>query len=233
MNQRDHFSCTSDDAVVYILDGSRSTRETLAYLLESLNQNCRGFGTIEALLEAYEPARIACLLLDCALDGSGGVGVQARLERVGVNLPLIFMSRCGDVPMAVRAMKAGAVDFLTVPICDRDLLDAVQRGQALDRLRRRRGDALEQVMQRFKTLTPRERQVMSLVGSGLMNKQAAQELSLSEISVKIHRGNVMRKMGAKTLADLVRMNEMLGSHALETGGATHLTSAARGAFLQR
>jgi FixJ family two-component response regulator len=231
MNQRDHFSCS--DAVVYILDGSRSTRETLAYLLESLNQSCRGFDTIEALLEGYEPERIGCLLLDSALDGSGGLGVRARLERERVCLPLIFMSRHGDVPMAVRAMKAGAVDFLTVPICDRDLLDAVQRGQALDRLRRRRGDALEQVMQRFKTLTPRERQVMSLVASGLMNKQAAQELSLSEISVKIHRGNVMRKMGAKTLADLVRMNEMLGSHALETGGAMHLTSAARGAFLQR
>lgn len=232
MNQCDHFSDTHDDAIVYILDSSKSTRETLSYLLESLNQPCRGFATFEAFLAAYQPERVGCVLANIAADGDG-LGMQAQLARHQIGLPLIFMSCAGDVPTAVRAMKAGAVDFLTVPICDRDLLEAVQRGQQLDSLRRQRDDVRDQVIRCFKSLTPRERQVMSLVGSGLMNKQAAQELSLSEISVKIHRGNVMRKMRAKTLADLVRMNEMLGTHALETGGAMHLTSAARGAFLQR
>ena len=153
---------------------------------------------------------VSCLLLDVRLQGLSGLDFQAELNRDGVHLPVIFMTGHGDIPMSVRAMKAGALDFLAKPFRDQDLLDAVNLALAADRERRAREQAAQGLHDCYASLTPREREIMALAASGLMNKQIAGDLGTSEITVKIHRGNAMRKMQARTFADLVRMAEALG-----------------------
>jgi FixJ family two-component response regulator len=155
----------------------------------------------------------SCLVLDVRLPGLSGLDLQAELAKANIHIPVIFMTGHGDIPMSVQAMKAGAVDFLPKPFRDQDMLDAVATALERDRQQRRAANQLSDLQARFETLTQREREVMSLVAAGLMNKQIAGELGISEITVKIHRGQVMRKMGARSLADLVKMAEVLRGHS--------------------
>jgi len=155
------------------------------------------------------PDAPACLVLDVRLPGTGGLELQEYLTHVNIRLPVILMTGFGDIPMSVKGMKAGAVDFLTKPIRDQDLLDAVAAAIRMDQRRRQEAAQIAQLQERYVLLTPRERQVIALVASGLMNKQVANELSISEVTVKMHRGSAMRKLGAKSVARLARMAELL------------------------
>jgi FixJ family two-component response regulator len=168
------------------------------------------FGSAADFLKYKLPDAAACLVLDIRLPGISGLDFQAELSQAGIHVPIIFITGHGDIPMTVRAMKAGAVEFLTKPFRDQDLLDAVQIAVERDRARRSLEKTLYEVRTHFEALTPREQQVIGFVTAGLMNKQIAAELGVSEITVKVHRGNVMKKMGARSLADLVRMAEALG-----------------------
>jgi FixJ family two-component response regulator len=161
-------------------------------------------------LETELPDVASCLVLDIRLPGPSGLDFQAELAKANIQIPIIFMTGHGDIPMTVKAMKAGAIDFLTKPFRDQDMLDAVATAIERDRARRKEQKAVAELRAVFETLTTRERDVFALVASGLMNKQIAAEIGLAEITVKIHRGHLMRKMGARSLADLVRMAEMLG-----------------------
>ena len=167
------------------------------------------FGTAMELLQTKLPDVPGCLILDVRLPGLSGLDIQSELAKANILTPIIFMTGHGDIPMSVRAMKAGAVDFLTKPFRDQDMLDAVVTAIERDRQRRKQDKEVSGVRALFDSLSPREREVMALVTAGLMNKQVAAEVGLSEITVKIHRGNVMKKMAARTLADLVRMAETL------------------------
>jgi len=168
------------------------------------------FGSAPELLQTKLPDVASCLVLDIRLPKRSGLDFQTELANAGIKIPIIFITAHGDVPMTVRAMKAGAVDFLIKPFRDQDLLDAVTIALERDRKRREEAKGLEDVKSLFESLTPREREVMTLVTTGLMNKQIAAEIGVTEITVKIHRGHAMRKMKAKSLADLVRMAEALG-----------------------
>jgi FixJ family two-component response regulator len=168
------------------------------------------FGSAAELLQSKLPNVASCLVLDIRLPGVSGLDFQADLAKADVHIPIIFITGHGDIPMSVQAMKAGAVDFLTKPFRDQDMLDAVTKALERDRKRREADKAVSSLRLLFESLTRREQEVMALVTAGLMNKQIAAELSLSEITVKIHRGHVMRKMAARSLADLVRMAEILG-----------------------
>jgi FixJ family two-component response regulator len=168
------------------------------------------FGSARELLESELPDVASCLVLDIRLPGPSGLDFQAELAKADIQIPIIFMTGHGDIPMTVKAMKAGAIDFLTKPFRDQDMLDAVATAIERDRTRRKDQKAVAELRAVFETLTTRERDVFALVASGLMNKQIAAEIGLAEITVKIHRGHLMRKMGARSLADLVRMAEMLG-----------------------
>jgi len=205
MNQIDY-----SDAMVYIVDDEAPLRDAISSLLRSVGMRIAAFPSVAEFLAAPRPDATSCLLLDVRLQGVSGLDFQAELNRDGVALPIIFMTGHGDIPMSVRAMKAGAIDFLAKPFRDQDLLDAIHAALLADRERRRRDHALQGVTARYATLTPREREIMALAARGLMNKQIAGEVGTSEITVKIHRGNAMRKMEAKTFADLVRMAESLG-----------------------
>lgn len=201
----------ADEAVVHIIDDDESLRSALDSLFRSTGLVTRLYDSVSAFMADAPPAGAAgCLVLDVRLPGMSGLDFQQRLEELGIRLPAILMTGHGDIPMTVRAMKAGAVDFLAKPFRDQEMLDAV--AAALDRNRQRRNEdgRLDDLKTHYATLTPRERQVMGLVAAGRLNKQVAGELDLSEITVKIHRGSAMRKMGARTLADLVRMAEALG-----------------------
>jgi FixJ family two-component response regulator len=167
------------------------------------------FGSAGDFLRQTRPDHPSCLVLDVRLPGLSGLDFQAELSKGDAQLPIIFITGHGDIPMTVRAMKAGAVEFLTKPFRDQELLDAVQRGLQLDRDRREQQKPLAALQARFKTLTARELEVITFVSRGLMNKQIAGELGVSEITVKVHRGNAMRKLGAKSLADLVRMAQVM------------------------
>jgi FixJ family two-component response regulator len=199
-----------DTPVVHIVDDDPELLKALDSLFRSVGMETRLHGSVQDFLDGSCPDAPGCIVLDVRLPGVSGLDFQARLEGYGIRLPVVMMTGHGDVPMSVRAMKAGAVDFLTKPFRDGDMLDAIGAAIDRDRERRRREGALAGLTGRFATLTPREREVMSLVTAGRMNKQVAGELGLSEITVKIHRGSVMRKMGARTLADLVRMADALG-----------------------
>lgn len=201
---------SSEEPIVFVIDDDASMREALRSLFESVGLRVEVFGSASEFLQSKLPDVASCLILDIRLPRVSGLDFQVDLATAGIHIPIIFMTGHGDIPMSVRAMKAGAIDFLTKPFRDQDMLDAVT--MAIERDRKRRNDAkiLSDLQARLATLTPREREVMALVVSGLMNKQIAAEIGTAEITVKIHRGHIMRKMAAKSLADLVRMAEWLG-----------------------
>ncbi|WP_312327450.1 response regulator [Stenotrophomonas sp.] len=196
--------------LVVVVDDDAAVRDALDSLLRSVGLQTRVLGSPAELLQAELPDVPGCIVLDVRLPGISGLDLQGQLAAQGIHLPIVFMTGHGDIPMTVRAMKAGAVDFLSKPFRDQDMLDAVSAAIERDSRRRQAGAARDSLEARYATLTPREREVMAHVVAGLMNKQVAGELNLSEITVKIHRGNVMRKMGVRALADLVRQAEALG-----------------------
>jgi FixJ family two-component response regulator len=198
------------EPIVYVVDDDQSMRVALTFLFRSMNLNVQVFGSAAEFLEAQLPNAVSCLVLDVRLPGVNGLEFQDVLARAGIHVPVVFITGHGDIPMSVKAMKAGAIDFLPKPFRDQDMLDAVIRALDHDRKRRESEKAVSSLRGLFESLTPREREVFALVISGLMNKQIAHRLQVSEITVKIHRGHVMRKMEARSLADLVRMAEMLG-----------------------
>jgi FixJ family two-component response regulator len=200
---------TSDRAIVHVVDDDPSLRRALADLFDSVGLATRTYGAARDLLDATLDDTPGCLVVDVRLPDVNGLEFQAHLSHVGIRLPVVMMTGYGDISMSVRAMKSGAVDFLAKPFRDQDMLDAVMAAIERDRQRRAADRDLSQTRERFGTLSPREREVMILVTSGKMNKQVAAELGISEITVKIHRGAAMRKMGARTLADLVRMADLV------------------------
>jgi FixJ family two-component response regulator len=208
-------------SLVIIVDDDAAIRASLDSLFRSVGLETRLFGSSAELLGSLLPDSPGCIVLDIRLPGVSGLDLQGQLIRQGIEFPIIFMTGHGDIPMSVRAMKAGAVDFLAKPFRDQDMLDAVTAALKRDAQRRTEAAAKRDLRARYETLTAREREVMGYVTSGLMNKQAAGLIGLSEITVKIHRGNVMRKMGAKSLADLVRKAEALG--VFQTRGNTDHT----------
>jgi FixJ family two-component response regulator len=201
---------TAEAPIVFVVDDDESVREALRSLFRSVSLKVETFGSAADFLRSELPDVASCLVLDVRLPGVSGLDFQAELAKANIHIPIIFMTGHGDIPMSVQAMKAGAVDFLTKPFRDQDMLDAVAAAIERDRSRRKDEQGLLDVRARFDSLTEREREVMGLVTAGLMNKQIAGELGLSEITVKIHRGHAMRKMAARSLADLVRMAEVLG-----------------------
>ncbi len=198
-----------DNAHVNVVDDDQSVRDALQSLLRSVGLKPRLFTSVADFLASPLPDGPSCLVLDVRLPGKGGLDLQADLAAAGVTVPIIFITGHGDIPMSVRAMKAGAVEFLTKPFRDQDLLDAIQTALAMDREQRETNAADEGLQGRFEDLTPREREVFALVTQGLLNKQIAGEIGVSEITVKVHRGQVMKKLGARTLVDLVRMADRL------------------------
>jgi len=196
--------------IVFVVDDDESMRVALSYLFQSMNLPVKVFASAAELLKSKLPDIVSCLVLDIRLPGVSGLEFQDVLAKAGIRIPIIFITGHGDIPMSVRAMKAGAVDFLTKPFRDQDMLDAVTRALDLDRKRRDGEVAASGLRARLELLTPRQKEVLSLVTSGLMNKQIAGILNVSEITVKIHRGQVMKKMEARSLAELVKMAETLG-----------------------
>lgn len=205
-------AATSEEPVVFVLDDDPDLRESLTDLLQSVRLQVQAFGSARDFLQTQFPDSPSCLILDVRLPGLSGLDLQTELAKINNAIPIIFISGHGDVPMSVRAMKAGAVDFLMKPFREGELLDAVWTALQVDRKRRADAKMLSDLQQLFDTLTSREREVMGFVTEGMLNKQIAHRLGLSQITVKIHRGNVMRKMNASSLADLVRMGELLGVH---------------------
>ena len=200
----------TEEPVVLVIDDDSSLREALRSLLRSVGLRVELFDSASAFLRSNPPASAACLILDIRLPGISGFDLQAELANEDIRIPIIFITAHADVPMSVKAMKSGAIDFLTKPFRDQDLLDAVKAALDRDRKRRSEEEKISGILARFQALTSREKEVMAYVTQGLMNKKIAHELGVSEITVKIHRGNMMRKMTAKSLADLVRMAESLG-----------------------
>ena len=201
------------ELVVFVVDDDASMRQALTSLQQSVPLPVEAFGSVADFLKERRLGNgvaAACLILDVRLPGVSGLDFQAELARADTHLPIIFITGYGDIPMTVRAMKAGAVEFLTKPFREQDLLDAVQLALQRDRDRRIQESAVFETRARFEALTHREQEVFGLVTTGLMNKQIAGELGVSEITAKVHRGNAMRKMGARSLADLVRMADALG-----------------------
>lgn len=201
----------ADETIVYIVDDNEELRLSLDSLFRSVGLKTQLFESSRDFLVAQRTANVSCLVIDVRLPGISGLDFHEQLVQAGSSMPAIFMTGYGDIPMSVRAMKAGAIDFLVKPFRDQDMLDAVSSALEIDRERRQKDHRSEALRERLKQLSHREKQVMTLVSRGLMNKQIAGELSLSEVTVKIHRGSMMRKMNAKTLADLIRMAELLGA----------------------
>jgi len=198
-----------ENSVVHVIDDDVSLRESLGLLLPSVGLEVRSYTSVHEFLDAGDYDGPGCIVLDVRLPGISGLDFQSRRDRFGIHLPIVLMTGHGDVPMSVRAMKAGAVDFLPKPFRDQDMIDAITAAIERDRQRRVSDKALADVRNRFATLSPREQQVMALVTAGKMNKQVAFDLGLSEITVKAYRGAVMEKMAARSFADLVRMADAL------------------------
>jgi FixJ family two-component response regulator len=206
----------SAQQIVFVVEDDASMRRALSNLFESVGLGAETFGSASEMLQRKLPDVASCLVLDVRLPGLSGLDFQAELAKANIHIPIIFMTGHGDIPMTVRAMKGGAVDFLTKPFRDQDMLDAVLTAIERDRKRRETDKIVADLQTLLESLTPREREVFTLVSSGLMNKQIAGELGLAEITVKIHRGHIMKKMGARSLADLVRKAETLGIRRTKT-----------------
>jgi FixJ family two-component response regulator len=207
-SQRD--PATTAERVVFVVDDDEGMRETLSSLFRSVGLRVESFGSTREFAQGKMPDAASCLVLDIRLPGLSGLDFQAELVKAGIRIPIIFMTGHGDIPMSVQAMKAGAIDFLTKPFRDQEMLDAVIR--ALERDQKRRDDEkiVAELRVRLDSLTSREREVITLVVDGLMNKQIAAKLGVSEITVKVHRVNMMRKMKARSVIDLVGMADLLG-----------------------
>lgn len=199
----------TEEPIIYVLDDDLSVRSSLEDLLASVGLRSMLFGSTREFLDTPRPDAPGCLILDIRMPGMSGLDFQEHMARSGISLPVIFITGHGDIPMSVRAMKAGAVEFLTKPFRDQDLLDAIQQGLAQDRSRRQSAAVEAELQRRHASLNLGEQQVMELVVSGLLNKQIAARLNVSEITVKVRRGSVMRKMEADSLADLVKFAERL------------------------
>ena len=196
---------------VFVVDDDADVRDGLKMLLESMGLGCKVFGSTKDFLQEQRPDGASCLILDVRLPGSSGLDFQIELAQGHIDIPIIFMTGHGDIPMSVKAMKAGAVEFLTKPLREQDLLDAVNVALERDRAKRAQDDQLHELRARFESLSDREREVLSLVTAGLLNKQVAAEIDLSEVTVKVHRHNLMKKLGAKSVPDLVRMADLLNA----------------------
>jgi FixJ family two-component response regulator len=202
----------SEGPLVHIIDDDQDIRLSLDSLFRSVGLKSAQYGSAREFLDAKRPDSVSCIVVDVRMPGLSGLDFQDQLTKNGSTIPIVLMTGHGDIPMTVRAMKAGAVDFLAKPFRDQDMLDAVSSALEIDRHRREGDSELSALKARYDDLSQREKQVMALVTTGLMNKQVAGKLSLSEVTVKIHRGSAMRKMEAKSLADLVKMAEVLKIH---------------------
>ncbi len=198
------------EGVVFVVDDDESLRRSLANLVRSVGLRVEAFGSAQEFLRGQHPDVPSCLVLDVRLPGLSGLDLQKRMAEADSEIPIIFITGHGDIPMTVQAMKAGAVEFLTKPFRDQALLDAIQQALERDRHAREQRTKVEELRSRYRSLTPREREVIALVVAGFLNKQIAGELGTSEAAVKVHRQHVMEKMGAGSLADLVRLADRLG-----------------------
>ena len=198
------------EEVVYIIDDDASVRRGLGELLRSVGLGVQTFESSQEFLDSKRPDAPGCIILDVRLPGRSGLEFQSMLQNLGIQLPVIFISAHSDIPISVRAMKSGAIEFLTKPLREQELLDAVHAGIEQDRARRQEAELIAELRARYDSLTPREREIMNLVVTGRVNKQIAAQAGLSEVTVKVHRGHVMQKMRAKSLVDLVRMADSLG-----------------------
>jgi RNA polymerase sigma factor (sigma-70 family) len=201
---------TEQHSIVFVVDDDASLREALKRLIRSVGLQVELFASAEEFLQRKQPNEPGCLILDIRLRGISGLDFQRKLAEANIPIPIIFITGHGDIAMSVRAMKAGALEFLTKPFRDQDLLDAIQAGLARDQARRQRETEIASLRERFEGLTPRERDVLPLVVAGLPNKQVAAEIGTSETTVKVHRSQLMRKMAANSLPELVRMAEKMG-----------------------
>jgi len=199
-----------EQPLVFVIDDDASVRDAVADLLRSVGLEVETFQSAQEFLHSDRGDAHGCIVLDVRLPGPSGLEFQRILKKSDIHLPIIFISAHGDVPMSVRAMKSGAIEFLTKPLREQELLDAIQTGIECDRARRQEAKVIAELQERFNSLTPREREVLALVVTGRRNKQIAAQAKLSEMTVKVHRSQIMRKMRAKSLVDLVRMADALG-----------------------